>query len=970
MIGQTISHYRIVEKLGGGGMGIVYKAHDGRLDRAVALKFLPEGPTQEPQALERFRREARAASALNHPGICTIYDIGEQDGRAFIAMEFLDGETLRNHIRGKALPLEEILKLGMQIAEALDAAHAEGIIHRDIKPANIFVTKRGQAKVLDFGLAKLVPKGVVGAGLDSGGEGGEFTSIVGIISGTPAYMSPEQIRGDNLDPRTDIFSLGLLLYEMATGRQSFSGGTGGVIIEAVLTRSPVPARSINPNIPPRLEEIINKALHKDKDERYQHAADIRTDLQRLERDTETGRTTASAEPEATVSVPVVSRAATTTAAHASLASPVARQPRSFKWVTIAGVAVVVIGLAVGGWLYFARRAHALTEKDTIVLADFANTTGDSVFDDTLKQALAVDLGQSPFLNILSDSKVRQTLRQMTHSPDERLTRDLAREVCERAESKAYLAGSIATLGTQYVIGLQAVNCLSGDVLAREQVTAAGKEQVLPALGQAATKLRNEVGESLSSVQKFDVPLAQATTNSLEALKAYTLGLNTHREKGDAEAIPFYKRAIELDPAFALAYDGLGVSYSNLNQPRLATDYLKKAFDLRDRVTEREKFSITSYYYTLVTGELEKSNQTYELWIQAYPRDDTAYYDLASNYMILGQYEKAASETREALQLEPNNVIAYGNLGQIYLALNRFDEARSTTDEALKRKLEQIPLHLNLYALAFFQGNTAAMKQQADWAVGKPGAEDWMLSLESDTEAWSGTLGKSRELSRQAVESARHGDEKEPGALWQANAAIREALFDNADVARQDAASAVALAPGSHDAESQAALAYALAGDGAHTQSLADDLAKHFPQDTVVQSVWLPTIRAQIETVRKNGARSIELLQAAAPYEIGMLSGSATNSCLYPVYVRAEAYLSAQQGQLAAAEFQKILDHRGLLWNCATGALAHLGLARAYVLQGDTVKAKNAYQDFLALWKDADPDIPILIAAKSEYAKLQ
>ena len=472
------------------------------------------------------------------------------------------------------------------------------------------------------------------------------------------------------------------------------------------------------------------------------------------------------------------------------------------------------------------------------------------------------------------------------------------------------------------------------------------------------------------MRKFDVPLAQATTNSLEALKAYTLGGKTLREKGAVESLPFSKRAIELDPNFAMAYSNVGITYSNLNQPSLAADYLKKAFDLRDRVTEREKSHITALYYDIATGELEKSNQAYQLWIQAYPRDNVPYSNLGSDYMVLGQYEKAATATRESLRLEPTNVVGYENLGQIYLALNRFDEARTTTEEAQGRKLDDFPLHANLYALAFFQGNVAAMKQQADWANGKAGAEDQMLSLESDTEAWSGRLGKARELSRKAVESARRSDEKEAAALWQANAAIREALFGNVDAARQNAAEALALAPGSRDAEALAAVAYALAGDAAHAQSLADDLGKHSPQDTVVQSVWLPTIRAQIETSRKNAARSIELLQAAAPYELGMLSGSATNSCLYPVYVRAEAYLSAQQGQAAAAGFQKILDHRGLLWNCATGALAHLGLARAYAVQGDTAKAKAAYQDFLALWKDADTDIPILKQAKAEYAKLR
>ena len=963
MIGQTISHYRILEKLGAGGMGVVYKAQDLRLDRAVALKFLPDNLLHDAIALERFRREVQAASALNHPGICTIYDAGEDEGKPFIAMEFIDGEALSQFIHGKPLGTEQILTLGIQLADALSVAHGQGIIHRDIKPANIYVTRRGQAKVLDFGLAKLLQKAGTIGGEPRDPLSSTETSIVGVISGTPSYMSPEQIRGDDLDARTDVFSLGLLLYEMATGQKAFSGNTGGAVIEAILTRVPTSIRSVNAEFPEDLEAVINKATSKDVTHRYQSAAELCVDLQAVKRGLDTGHTVAS----------LIRPAVKAADAQAAIAK--------YKWAAIGALGAAVMLLGLGAWLVTSRKTHALEETDTIVVADFANKTGDAVFDDTLRQGLSAGLQQSPFLNLLSEQKIEQTLQLMGKNPETKMTPEVARELCTRAGSKAYLSGSISTMGRQYVIGINAVNCQTGDSLARQQVTADNKEGVLKALDSATIKLRETLGESLKTIHKMDTPIEEATTPSLEALQAYSLGRKLMLGKGDyAAAVQMFEQAIALDPRFAMAYASLGTCYNNLGERNLAEQNTEHSYTLRGQVSGWEKFYIESHYYHFVTGDLEKARQVYELWRQTYPRDNVPPQNLGSIYQNMGQYDKSLTQTQEAVRLAPSSPLLPANLVESYTRLSRFGDARTAADDAAARKLESPDLHFDDYNLGFLQHDAESMAKEGAWAASKPADENVMLHLAAEVAGYDGQADKARGLSREAVQASLRAGEKENAARCQAASALRDATYGNVAEARRAGNSALELARG-RDEQYLVGLALAMVGETVSAQSLAEDLAKRYPRDTIVQFNYLPTLRAQMllgksmmaptdaTSAKDAGRKAVEELQAATPYELGTPANAAFTIGGYPVYVRGEAYLQAGQGAEAVTEFQKLVEHPGVTLSESIGALAYLGLARGYALSGDTGKAKAAYENFFQLWKVADADLPVLKAARAEYGKL-
>lgn len=970
--GQTIGSYEITSFISRGGMGEVYLAQDKRLGRKVALKLLPSSVTKDVSRLRRFEQEARAASALNHPNIITIYEIHEANSTLMIATEYVEGETLRQRLGYDTLDLQAALHIAIQIADALSAAHKAGIIHRDIKPENIMIRPDGYVKVLDFGLAKLTEPQSPMAAAEAPTKRVKTGS--GMILGTVGYMSPEQARGQTVDARSDIFNLGAVIYEMVAGQKPFDGETPSDVLAAILKTEPPLLSHFTPEAPAELVRIVTKALRKDREQRYQVIKDMLLDLKSLKEDldfqakldrsaapSKTGEASAAISQSQTLPTEKTPsgtneiKTAVSTITH-SLSVEIKRHKLG---VLLALAALVIITIT--GYFYFGRHS-VLSDKDTILLADFVNTTGEAVFDDTLKQGLRVQLQQTPFLNLFPEETVLETLAFMGRSGDERVTRQVGREICQRRGLKAMVIGTIASLGRNYVITLEAINGQTGAAIASEQVEAEGREQVLRALGRAATGLRRKLGESLSTLQKYDAPIEQATTSSLEALQAYSKGQERIYRGDFIEALPLFKQAIELDPNFAAAYVWLSWTYSNFGDSKRAAESAEKAYALRERVTELEKLHILSIYHLLATGDWEKQREVDELLKQRYPNDWTPHANLALTYISTGQFEKGVAEAREAIRLIPNEIHTYLHLARAFIRLNRFDEARTVIQRTQAKNLDAVHFRRLLFELAFIQGDATAMQQQLDLMTEKDGEREalfWQARAATFAGRWREAEAFYHRLQPAAQPGTSGRSSLPPGAT------IGKALLGFCQPNSQDTAQALAISRIGTPfqllfvpIESNGSLC----GDINEAQKLADEMARRYPKAFRVSGISVPVIRAAIELRRSQPEQAMEFLKATTPYEGG--------ASFWPTYLRGQAYLRLGKANEAAAEFQKILDHPG--WDPLSTfyPLAHLGLARALSSAGDVAGSRKAYQDFFALWKDADADLPILIAAKREYEKLQ
>lgn len=971
--GTEVSHYRILEKLGAGGMGEVYLAEDMKLGRKVAIKILSEEYTTNKDRLHRFEQEAAAASNLNHPNILTIHEVGSDDGRHFIATEYIDGVTLRRKAAEAPMEIREILDIAIQVASALEEAHSAGIVHRDIKPDNIMVRRNGYVKVLDFGLAKLTET-VDRSPLDPDAATRVMVHTdAGVVMGTSHYMSPEQARGRPVDARSDIWSLGVVIYEMVAGRTPFSGETSTDVVVAITQKEPPPLARFAPDVPAELDWIVNKALRKDRDERYQTIKELLTDLrrlkQRLEFEQELERSSSPAlitkSTVSTVAAPTIQDRAVKTAektvTHVSSAEYIATGIKRHKIAAVLITLIFVTAIA-GGYYLYAGRTQPLTERDTVLLTDFVNTTGEPVFDGTLKQALAVHLGQTPFLNLFPEERVRETLRFMGRSPEERITRDIGREICERQGIKAMLTGSIASIGSHYVITLEAINPRSGDPIARENAEAESKEKVLSALGTAASNLRKKLGESLSSIQKYDVNIEQATTSSLEALKAFAMGDEERRKGRSRESLVFYKRAVELDQNFAMAHARIGVHYFNQQQIETSKEHIRKAYELRDRVSERERLYIAEKYYNYVTGELDKAVETLQTWAKLYPDDFVPHNNLSISYKILGRHDEALRESLEAVRLSPNSTAARINVISSFVSLNRFDEAEQAAREAAKINPDMLNVHATNYFLAYIRGDQAAMDREVEWSKGKPDEADF-TALRAAYAMSQGKVKQAEELTNRSVAIFRNQNRNENASSVLLNFAGNMTILGKCQQAKDNAAAALTLFRGDIGI-ANAALIYAACNDANRAEALLEEARAAAPQNTVLATIITPMLQAELERRRGNVGEAIRLLESVRVYDLGQATGLVNN------FSRGELYLHMKRGHEATAEFLKVLETRGIDPYSPFHTLAHLGIARAAVVNGDTGAARKAYQDFLALWKDADPDLPVLVQARKEYEQLK